>query len=121
MPTFIFIENRKYFKPYDGSDNPCCWQVDVLTEDVDEIFQGLGIEFELMPEDWGTAYLWSASGVNFGMQVECSDTVRCRFKITLYASRKWLLVFSRKVPDFEGLCPDLVSQLRRLNERPNTE
>jgi len=121
MPTFIFIENRKYYKPYDGSDNECCWQVDDLTEDIDKILQGLGIEFELIPEDWGTAYLWSANGIDLGFQVECVDTASCRFKITLYASRKGLLVFSREVPEFENLCPELVSQLQNLNERPNTE
>jgi hypothetical protein len=121
MPTFIFIENEKYYKPYDDSDNACCWQVDAVTEDVDKIFDGLGIKREVIPEDWGTAYLWSADGIDLGLQVECADAASCRFKITLFASRKWLLVFSREVPHPENLCPELVSHLQNLNERPSTE
>jgi hypothetical protein len=117
----LTIESRKYYKPYDDSDNAGCWQVDAVGEDIDAILRGLGVDFQIVPEDWGTAYLWSGDGTEFWMQVECSDTASCRFRITLGASRKWLVVFSREVTHPESICPELVSRLRDLNERSDTE
>jgi hypothetical protein len=117
----ITIQNSKHYKPYDGSDNPCCWQVDALTEDMDDIFDRLGIKYEVMPDDWGTAYSWLGKDAEFWMQVECSDTDTCQFQITLGASRKWLGIFSRQVTNPEELCADLLSELRRLDEPPRSE
>lgn len=49
MANKVTIRNEKYFKPFDNTDNPCCWQVDHISDDVDTILDASGIDYEVIP------------------------------------------------------------------------
>lgn len=117
--VIVTIQNNKYFRLYDGSDNPCCWQVDALGADIDRLFEQLGIKYEVMSEDWGRSYSWSANDAVFWMNVECSDTDTCQFRLALAAAENRLKVFRRNAVHPEELCPEVLSGLRELNRLPS--
>jgi len=113
----LSIRNVKYYKDFDDSDNPCCWQVDELTADIDEVLQRQGIEAEVIPDDWGTAYSWrNRDNVLHSMTVTCQDVETVTFGIEYFAFvRKWLIV-TKDVPDPMSDFGALIPALRELNE-----
>jgi len=115
MAESFTIRSSKYCREFDGSDNPCCWQVDRVAEDVEEILSRLGIEFESIYEDWGAAFSWSnRAGVNHGIMISCVDTAQAKYEFDLSADKRRWLVFRSAVPveqsDFAVVAP-LLQQL----------
>lgn len=93
------ISVPKLYKEYDGSDNLCCWQLAELDEELRVILEKHDVAYELMPEDWGFAYLWKEDGVDdCGFQVECIDADSSLYKITAWSYRQ-LWFFRKKSVD----------------------
>lgn len=120
MSAQISIRNAKYFKPFDNTDNPCCWQVDLVSDDVDAILDHSDIDYEVIPGDWGTSYGWlDCNGVEHSMTITCVDTDTAEFAIEYCAIRKRWLGLTKDVlestSDFELLIPELL----KLNQEPN--
>ena len=93
----IIFTNKKYYKDFDGSDNPCCWQVDLVTDDIDEILVDHDVDFDFLSEDWGSAYTWRDKGTEYSLMIICQDTKTATFKILFEAFRKKFLFLSEVV------------------------
>lgn len=120
MAAQISIRNAKYFKPFDNTDNPCCWQVDLVSDDVDSILDASNVDYEVIPGDWGTSYSWRGrDGVEHGMTITCVDTDNGEFSIAYWAVRRRCLGLMKDVlertPDFDRLIPEIL----KLNQEPN--
>ena len=120
MAAQISIRNAKYFKPFDNTDNPCCWQVDLVSDDVDAILSDSDIDYQVIPGDWGTSYSWQdGNGVEHSMTLTCVDTDTAEFEIEYWAIRRRWLGLKKDVlestPDFDLLIPELLN----LNQEPN--
>ncbi len=100
----LTFSNPKYFREFDNSDNPCCWQTDVVAHDIEAILDDMGIKFESMSEDWGTAYSWTRNGSSYSMLLTCTDVDRAEFEVEYFA-------VSGSGPDFDVLVP----RLQQLN------
>src|SRR5262245_49338110 len=114
MSGSVRISNAKYFRQYDGTDNQCCGQVDVVGEDVRRILEELGIEREEIYEDWGAAFWWTTGDVGHGMQLECSDGERAEYQIEYGATRRKWLLFSVDVPDANSDFSRVIPKLQQL-------
>jgi hypothetical protein len=117
MAGKISIQNSKYFRLFDNTDNPCCWQVESISNDVDDILDGLQIDYEVIPGDWGTSYSWwSKDGIEHCLNIACIDTNTAKFEIEFWATKKvWLGLRRTAVeftPDFDMLLP----KLNQLNQ-----
>ena len=117
MAGNITILNSKYFRPFDNTDNPGCWQVARLSDDVDDILESCQIEYEAMADDWGASYSWwSEDGMEHCMTLSCIDTDTVTFEIEFWAIMKRWLGLRKEVlentPDFNKMIP----KLRELNE-----
>lgn len=113
----ISILNSKYFRPFDNTDNPCCWQVDQISEDIDNILESFQIDYDVMPDDWGLSYSWwSKDRIEHCMNIVCADVETVRFEIEYWAIKKEWLGLKKTVlkstPDFDLLLP----KLRELDE-----
>ena len=113
MANRIATRNTKYFKPFDNTDNPCCWQVGQISDDVDTILDARGIDYEVIPGDWGTSYGWrDGEGIEHSMTVTCVDTDTAEFAVEYWAVRvRWLGLkkeFLETTPDLEFLIPELI-------------
>jgi hypothetical protein len=117
MCSAIRIKNQKYFKPFDNTDNPCCWQVGAICEDVERVLDSQGIPFEVLSEDWGTSYSWiDANGVEHSLEVTCTDVESVTFTIEYFATRRAWMLFRRIVDNSETDFVKLVPELRALND-----
>jgi len=113
----LSILNSKYFRPFDGTDNPCCWQVDRISDDIDDILWESGIDFDSLPGDWGTSYGWVRDGqIEHCMEITCVDTDTVKFEVDYWATKKVWLGLKRvpmvNTPDFDLLLP----KLNKLNQ-----
>ena len=113
--TTLRIQHPKYFKAFDNSDNPCCWQVDKLCVDVDAILDSRGMTYEKMPGDWGTSYSWATKGIHHAMTVSCTDDDICEFSIEFFAFKKQWAIFTKRVPNGSSDFRQILPQLRTLN------
>ena len=114
-PSFS-IRNQKYFKPFDDSDNPCCWQVGVIGSDIEKILDTILQDYETMYEDWGVAYSWrNVNGVSHVLMVECVDVATAEYAFHPKAYRKHF-IFQRAVPDADSDFLTLLPALKILNE-----
>jgi hypothetical protein len=112
MACKISILNSKYFRSFDNTDNPCCWQVDQISDDVDSILESSRIDYEVTPGDWGTSYSWwSEDRIEHCMNITCVDTQTVRFEIEFWAIKKEWLGLKKTIlentPDFDLLLPKL--------------
>jgi hypothetical protein len=117
MTGKISIQNSKYFRPFDNTDNPCCWQVDQISEDVDQILESSRIDFDMVPGDWGTSYSWkSQDSIEHSMNITCVDVETVRFEIEFWATKKGKLGLRKTVlestSDFDFLLP----KIRKLDQ-----
>jgi hypothetical protein len=120
MSAQISIRNAKYFKPFDNTDNPCCWQVDLVSDDVDAILNHSDIDYEVIPGDWGTSFGWrDSNGVEHSMALTCVDVDTAEFAIEYWVIRMRWLGLKKDVlestSDFELLIPEIL----KLNQEPN--
>jgi hypothetical protein len=111
MTKTIVITNRKYYRPFDNTDNPCCWQVEAVGRDIDEVLAEAGIKAEGMYEDWGAAWSWFSRGIEHGMHLECTDVERAEYTIACSAWRRTWYLWKADVPDNES---DFGAIARRL-------
>ena len=118
MNKAITIANRKYFRPFDNSDNPCCWQVDEVGTDIDKVLTEAGIDAEVMYEDWGAAWSWHSSGVKHSMYLECTDVAQAEYRIAYFAMRPKWFFFKADVPDNESDFGVVLPRLQQLNSAP---
>ena len=120
MATQISIRNAKYFKPFDNTDNPCCWQVDLVLDDVDAILDDSNIDYEVIPGDWGTSYSWrDGDGVEHSMTLTCVDTDTAEFAIEYCAIRRRRLGLKKDVLESTSAFELLIPKLLMLNQEPN--
>jgi hypothetical protein len=113
----IIIQNRKYFKPFDGTDNPCCWMADLVSVDLEKILRDSIGEFDSMFEDWGIAHSWkNQNGIVHSLQISCIDLEAPRFEITLHVEKKRLLLFPKKMPIAHSDFPEIITSLKNLSE-----
>ncbi len=89
MAVALTIQNTRYYKPFDNTDNPCCWQLEPISEDIESILSEAGIEYESMFEDWGGSYTWMDSdGVEHSIMIECSDVDLAKYDLQYWATRR---------------------------------
>lgn len=115
MTKTFTIKNRKYFRPFDNTDNPCCWQIDEVGNDIDDILSHASVNAEVMYEDWGTAWLWYTKHVEHSMQLECIDVDNAEYRIDYFALRRKWCFFKADVSDDESDFIRIVPGLQRLN------
>jgi hypothetical protein len=91
MFEVISIQNFRYFKPFDNTDNPCCWQLDLVCKDVEAALDSFAIEYDSIYEDWGTAYSWTNSeGVGHSITVSCVDVDAAIYEFRCdFFRKKW--------------------------------
>jgi len=89
MPEAFSIRNSRYFKPFDNSDNPSCWQLDLVCKDVEAALAKFAIDYDSIYEDWGAAYGWTNSeGVEHSVMVSCVDVDAAEYEFRCDAFRK---------------------------------
>lgn len=117
MCSAIRIKNQKYFKPFDNTDNPCCWQVDVVCNDIERVLESQGLPYDVLPGDWGTSYRWlNADGVEHSVEVSCTDIDSVTFTVEYFATRRAWMLFRRIVDNSETDFVKLIPELRGLND-----
>lgn len=117
MCSTIRIKNQKYFKPFDNTDNPCCWQVDAVCDDVERALESQGIPFDVLSDDWGTSYTWvDANGVEHSLLISCTDVDSVTFTIEYWATRRVWMLFRRIVDNSETDFVKLIPELSSLND-----
>jgi hypothetical protein len=116
------IQNRKYYKRYDDSDNACCWQTDVVGQDVEAVLSEAGItRYDSMYEDWGVVYSWHEGKTEYQIQFECTDVNEASYHFLVQGFRKKLAIFTVTIPDEEMVQHPCVSLLRALDETSQQE
>ncbi|MCW1921577.1 hypothetical protein OKA05_03365 [Luteolibacter arcticus] len=123
MANTLTIRSPNYYKPFDNSDNPCCWQVDLVCRDVEAVLDGAGFDYESMIEDWGAAYSWTNSdGVEHSLMISCVDVENAEYEIQCSAIRKRLLGLRREdvteASDFVQIRPFLLKLDKAYPEAP---
>ena len=118
MAEALTIQNERYYKPFDNSDNPCCWQLEPISEDIEVILSEAGIEYESMFEDWGGSYSWTNSdGIEHSIMIECSDVDQAKYELQYWATRRKYFGLRREdvteSSDFEKILP----ALKNLNKK----
>ena len=118
MAEALTIQNERYYKPFDNTDNPCCWQVEPISKDIEVILSDAGIEFESMFEDRGGSYSWKNSdGIEHSIMIERSDVDLAEFELQCRATRRKYLGLRREdvteSSDFENILP----ALKNLNKK----
>ena len=73
MAETITFVNREYFVPFDNTDNSCCWQIDEVGRDIDQILADAGIDAESLYEDWGAGWGWFSDGIEHSIHLECTN------------------------------------------------
>jgi hypothetical protein len=116
MRQVVTIVNRKYYRPFDGSDNPCCWQVGEVGRDIESLLLEFGIDAAGMYEDWGAAWSWYTGGVEHSMQLTCTDVDRPAFQIEYFALRTKWYVFRSDVPDDQSDFRMILPRLRQFGD-----
>ena len=113
MPETLTIRSSRYYKPFDNSDNPCCWQLEQICEDIEAVLDRAGIGYESIFEDWGAAYSWTnQNGVEHSLMMTCTDVENAEYGAQCSASRKRFLGLRREdamnSSDFQQICPLLM-------------
>jgi hypothetical protein len=117
MERIFTITNPKYFRAFDNTDNPCCWQVDVVGRDVEDVLRGCQIDFEPMYEDWGTSFSWtSRDGIVHSITVWCSDTGTPTFQLKCQAFKRRWVFFLASIPEAESDFSELIPVLKQLDQ-----
>jgi hypothetical protein len=113
----LHVQNRKYFKAFDDSDNSCCWQIELVGDDVEAILKRLGIKnYWDMYEDWGAAYMWKADGFDYSIHFECSDVDKAQYYFLIQGFRKKWLLFNEAISDEEMARHPCVAAVQALDE-----
>jgi hypothetical protein len=118
MSDKITIRSAKYFKPFDNTDNPCCWQVGLISEDVDVILDHQNISYDSISEDWGTAYSWKDNdGIDHSMLITCTDVDHAEYQFEYFAIKIRLMGLLKKdvtsSSDFRRIIPELLKLNRQ--------
>ncbi len=118
MAESLTIQNGRYYKPFDNSDNPCCWQLGPISEDIEDILSDAGIEYDSMFEDWGGSYSWTNSeGIEHSIMIECSDVDQAKYELQYWATKRKFFGLRRQEvaesPDFKKILP----ALQNLNQK----
>lgn len=113
MVKSITIQNTRYYKPFDNSDNPCCWQLELLSEDIDDILSAAGIEYDSTSEDFGDSYSWTNSeGIDHVFSIECKDVELALYELNYWATKRKFFGLRRveaiALSDFEEILPALL-------------
>jgi hypothetical protein len=117
MKAAFRIRNRKYYRVFDDSDNPCCWQIGAIGADIKAILDAKISDYESMYEDWGVAYTWrNSEGVDHSLMTECVDVDTAEYSIQIRAFRKRVL-FKQDVPDSNSDFVKILPALKNLNEK----
>lgn len=97
MAYTFTIRCPRHLKPFDNSDNPCCWQLGEVCGEIETILDGAGIKYVSIFEDWGAAYSWMAQGaVRHSLMVSCADVDEAKYEIDCTATRKRFLGIRRE-------------------------
>lgn len=110
------IKNRKYFREFDNSDNPCCWQNSMVADDLDEILETLNLDFESMNEDWGTAYTWKEGDIEYCVQFECSDVDEAVYHFLFQGFVRRFFIFAKCLDDRDLEKHPCVEMIQELNQ-----
>lgn len=113
MPKTLIIRSSRYHKPFVNSDNPCCWQIERVCEDIEAVLDGSGLEYVSMTEDWGASYTWrNRDGVEHSLMIECTDVDLAEYELQYWATRKTLFGLGRaevtESSDFQRILPSLM-------------
>ncbi len=109
----ITFTNKKYYCEYDNSDNQCCWQVDLVIDDLADILEKHGIDADLLCDDWGSAYSWIDNRIEYSLMITCEDVDLARYKILFEAFRTKLAFFNKQVKIEGKLYGQLVSDIKQ--------
>lgn len=118
MKKVVRFANRKYFVPFDNTDNPSCWQVGCVGRDIDALLAEFGIDSEAMYEDWGAAWSWFSNGVEHSMHLECTSVDEAEYQVSYFALKpKWLFL-KADASDDESDFRKVIPRLRQLGIGP---
>lgn len=114
MAHTLTLRSSRYYKAFDNSDNPCCWQLDKVCEDIEAVMDGAGFAYDSMFEDWGAAYSWTnADGVEHSLMISCTDVDVAEYELQCVATRKRLLGLRKEdvteSSDFQQIRPLLLA------------
>jgi hypothetical protein len=115
MAGSLTFANQKYFRPFDNTDNECCWQIDEVARDIDRVLAKAGIQAEVLYDDWGVAWSWSTDRIEHSLQTVCTDVDRAEYRIDYFALRRKWWLFKVDVPDSKSDFEALVPRLQQLN------
>jgi hypothetical protein len=112
MSQTLTFRLPKYHHPFDDSDNPCCWQVDRVVEEVESILKARGVEATGISDDWGFSFIWKdREGVEHDLMIECTDVETAEYTFDCLAQRRFWFIFSQTVllndSDFAWLIPEI--------------
>lgn len=115
MSPTLTLRLPKYRKPFDDSDNPCCWQVDRVVEEVESLLKAHGVEATGISEDWGFSFVWkNGEGIEHDLLIECTDVDTAEYAFDCDATRRCWFIFSQTVPLHDSDFAWLVPEIRRL-------
>jgi len=112
----LTITNSKYFREWDNSDNPCCWQIELIGEDIGSILTSNSILYDDMYEDWGLGLAWKQDVIEYSIMVTCIDPETAAYNILFEAFRKRFFVLNRLVQIEETPYASLIEKFRTLDE-----
>lgn len=110
----IAVTNVKFFRQWDGTDNDCCWQIERIGEDIEEILNAHSIPYEAMYEDWGLGIVWTDEGTEYSLLVTCIDVEKAAYKVLFEAFGKRFVVLKRLIPIEQTPFAYLAEELIRL-------
>jgi hypothetical protein len=116
MCKAVTFSNRKYYRPYDNTDNECCWQIDEVSRDIDVLLTELGIDAESLTEDWGAAWSWFTNGIEHSMHLECTNVDTAEYQISYWALKRRWWFLKRAVSDEESDFGRLAPRLHQLGD-----
>lgn len=111
----LTIKDRKYFKPHSDSGTIANWQTDVVAEDITRLLHRHEITPELISDETGSYLSWSASGLDYWINIECFDTDPPSFRLDIGVGKRRMLLFGRELPDSVFANESWVAELKKLN------
>jgi hypothetical protein len=80
-------------------------------DDIESLLAELGIDADLMYDDWGASWSWITNYITHSMQLECIDVDKAQYQLQCSAFRQKWFVFNSPIPldqcDFHKLIPRL--------------
>jgi hypothetical protein len=117
MTTLLNVRCQRHFRPFDNTDNPCCWQVGPLAAEVDAALLDAGLTATRIDDDWGIGWTWASTDrIQHSLMLECTDIDNASYRFSSFAYRRFLVFWTRRAPDDESDFRWLRPILERLGD-----